>query len=119
MLPHVQAADSDYIGPIIAKLTSAGYPEDISSLDILSEEERGRFRLWQIAQQTHWDNMFYQYQQGFIDEEYYRDSFRKRVRRLAPTWDALNVSDGSRSSFAEEIERIMSEEGGGENSARP
>ena len=104
----VQASESEHIGPIITKLTSAGYPEDAASLDQLSANERGRFRQWQIAQQTHWDNMFYQYQQGFLDEEYYRDSFRERVRRLAPIWQALGVT-GSRRSFEEEIARILAE----------
>jgi hypothetical protein len=104
----VRAADSEHIGPILTKLTSAGYPEDVSSLDQLSTDERGRFRQWQIGQQTHWDNMFHQYQQGFLDEEYYRDSFRERVRRLAPIWKALGVS-GSRRSFTEELERILAE----------
>ena len=107
----VQAADSKHIGPIISKLTSAGYPEDIGALEQLSEVERQRFRLWQIAQETHWDNMFFQYQQGFIDEEYYRDSFRKRVKRLAPTWQALNVT-GARRSFSAEIAGILAEDSG-------
>ncbi len=102
----VHAADSEHIGPLITKLTSQGYPEDVSALESLSPEERGRFRQWQIAQQTHWDNMFYQYQQGFLDEEYYRDSFEERVARLAPIWQALGVT-GSRRSFAEEIERLL------------
>ncbi len=102
----VQASESKYIGPIITKLTLAGYPENVTSLEDLPPEERGRFRLWQIAQQTHWDNMYYQYQQGFLDDEYYRDSFRERVRRLAPIWKALDVT-GSRQSFAEETELIM------------
>ncbi len=104
----VRAAESEKIGPIVTKLTGAGYPNDVSSLDQLSDIEHGRFRQWQIAQQTHWDNMFYQYQQGFLDDEYYRDSFRERVRRLAPTWAALGVSPGRR-SFAEEIGRLMAE----------
>ena len=64
--------------------------------------------MWQIAQQTHWDNMYFQYQQGFIDKEYYQDSFKTRVRRLAPTREALNVS-GSRSTFVAEIDSIMAE----------
>jgi len=105
----VHAADSEHIGPIITKLTSAGYPDSVGALEQLSEDERGRFRQWQIAQQTHWDNMFFQYQQGFLDEEYYRDSFRERVRRLAPTWQALNVT-GSRRTFVAEIEDILAEE---------
>ena len=105
----VQASESDHIGPIITKLTLAGYPESVASLRKLTAEERGRFRQWQIAQQTHWDNMFYQYQQGFLDEEYYRGVFRERVGRLAPIWQALNVT-GSRPSFVEEIERILAED---------
>ena len=104
----VHAADSEHIGPIITKLTGAGYPEDIGALEHLSKLERQRFRLWQIAQETHWDNMFFQYQQGFIDEEYYRDSFRKRVKRLAPTWKALKVA-GARRTFDDEVESILAE----------
>jgi hypothetical protein len=101
----VRAADSRHIGPIIIKLTQAGYPEDVASLDLLTPEERGRFRLWQIAQETHWDNMLYQYQQGFLDPEYYQDSFRERVTRLAPIWRALNLT-GGRKSFLDEINRL-------------
>ncbi len=104
----VSAADSNHIGSIINKLTDAGYPEDVGALDVLTADERGRFRQWQIAQQTHWDNMFFQYQQGFIDEEYYRDSFRERVQRLAPTWQALNISV-TRKSFADEIETLLAD----------
>jgi hypothetical protein len=102
----VHAADSRYIGPLITKLTQQGYPEDITALDRLSPDERGRFRQWQIAQQTHWDNMFFQYQQGYLDEEYYRDAFRERVARLAPTWKALGITGGRR-SFTDEIERLL------------
>lgn len=100
----VHAASSE-LGAVIVKLTQAGYPERVEALDILSAEERGRFRLWQIAQQTHWDNMHYQYQHGFLDEEYYRDAFRERVVRLAPTWRALNLMNGRR-SFIDEVERL-------------
>ena len=104
----VQAANSEYVGAILVKLTSLGYPENVESLDQLSVEERGRFRQWQIAQQTHWDNLFFQYQQGFLDEEYYEDAFRERVKRLAPTWRALGLING-RSSFVRELEAMLAE----------
>lgn len=39
------------------------------AVDALSDAERRRIRMWQIAQQTHWDNMQYQYQQGYLDRE--------------------------------------------------
>ncbi len=102
---QVHAADSEHIGPIIIKLTELGYPEDVTALDNVSSDERRRFRLWQIAQQTHWDNMFFQYEHGYLDEESYEDSFKQRVRRLAPTWRALNLMDVRR-SFLKEIERL-------------
>ncbi len=105
----VQAADSQHIAPIIERLTGLGYPEDVAALEQLSSDERSRFRLWQIAQQTHWDNMLYQYQQGFLDPEYYEDAFKVRVRRLAPTWDALGLI-GGRSSFDRALREIMCEE---------
>jgi hypothetical protein len=105
----VEAADSDHIGPIIIKLTGLGYPEDVAALSQLSDEEWRRFRMWQIAQQTHWDNMHYQYQQGYLDREYYEDAFKDRVVRLAPTWKALGLTSGRRSFFAE-IDRLMSED---------
>lgn len=104
----VHAADSQFIGPLITKLTQLGYPEDVSALDQLSADERGRFRQWQIAQQTHWDNMHYQFQQGYLDREYYDDAFKDRVVRLAPTWKALGLTSGRRSFFAE-IERLARE----------
>jgi hypothetical protein len=104
----VRAADSQHIGPIIIKLTEHGYPEDVAALDTLDASERRRFRMWQIAQQTHWDNMHYQYQHGYLDPEYYEDEFKERVKRLAPTWKALGLTGGRR-SFFEEIERLSLE----------
>jgi len=101
----VAAADSERIGPAIIKLTELGYPEDLTALDRLTPDERGRIRLWQIAQQTHWDNLFFQYEHGYLDEESYQDSFKERVRRLAPTWRALNLMVVRR-TFREEIERL-------------
>jgi hypothetical protein len=103
----VQSASS-IVGGIIFKLTQAGYPENIAALDVLTPEEKSRFRQWQIAQQAHWDNMHFQYQQGFLDEEYYRDAFAERVQRLWPTWQALRITGGRR-SFFDELRRLDAE----------
>ena len=103
----VQAAASE-IGGIIAQVTQAGYPEDLAALDTLSRTERARFRQWHIAQISHWDNMHYQYQQGFLNEEYYHDEFVVRVTRLWPVWQALGIRAG-RTSFVEELQRLSGE----------
>lgn len=106
----VQCACSTTIGPIIVKLTQHGYPADADALDRLTPLELGIFKQWQIAQSTHWDNMFYQYQQGFLDPEYYEDEFKIRVRRLAPIWSKLGLRSG-RKSFQQEIERLAAHAG--------
>ncbi len=106
----VQAACSATLGPLIVKLTTLGYPTDLTSLARITAEERGVFKQWQIAQQTHWDNMFYQYQQGFIDPEYYASEFRVRVRRLAPVWQELGLL-GGRPSIKREVESILRDSG--------
>ena len=103
----VQAAASE-IGHIIAKLTENGYPERLESLDELEPLEKSRFRQWQIAQQAHWDNMHFQYQQGYLDEEYYKDEFVVRVTRLWPVWQALRLTS-ARKSFIQELERLTAE----------
>ena len=100
----VDAANGE-VGAILVKLTSLGYPEDLGALGQLSAEELGRFRVWQIAQQTHWDNIFHQYQQGYLDPEYYEQAFKHRVARLLPVWRALGLVDG-RASFLEEMDRL-------------
>ena len=100
----VEAANGE-IGAIVVKLTSLGYPKEVGALEQLSAEELGRFRLWQIAQQTHWDNIFHQYQQGFLDEAYYEEAFKERVTRLVPVWRSLGLTQ-VRSSFLEEMDRL-------------
>jgi hypothetical protein len=52
--------------------------------------------------------MHYQYQQGYLEREYYEDAFKERVVRLAPIWKALGLTGGRRSFFAE-IERLSRE----------
>ena len=103
-----QAATSEQLGAIIVKLVEAGYPDDLSVFERLTATELGLFRQWHIAQRTHWDNLFYQYQQGFLDQEYYEDEFKDRVRRLAPVWDALGLGGGRR-SFVAELNRLRSD----------
>lgn len=100
-----QAAVSPQLGPIIVKLVEEGYPEDLASMDRITPTELGVFRQWQIAQHTHWENLFYQYQQGYLDTEYYENEFKVRVRRLAPVWAALGLTGGRR-SFQEEVARL-------------
>ena len=80
---------------------------DEGGLDALSPEERRRYRAFHQALITRLDNLHYQYQQGFLDEEFYQSGFNALVRNLAPQWEALD--DWRRPSFRAEVERILAE----------
>ena len=102
-------ADTEHLLPAYQKFLAAGGPMDPSAIEALDPIESSRVYRYVQAVAGDYDNLFYQYQQGYLDEEYYQDAFRARVVRLAPVWDALGLT-GSRRSFVEEIDRIMAAE---------
>jgi hypothetical protein len=81
---------------------------DVAKIATLIPVERRRFQSLQAARRNRIDNMWYQYQNGFLDEEYYTDHVRSRILALVPIWEALGLSSG-RPSFLEEIDRIVAE----------
>jgi hypothetical protein len=54
------------------------------------------------------DNHYYQYQKGFLDQEYYDKSFTANIRLAAPMWRAVGIEE-YRSSFKAEVDRILAE----------
>ena len=100
--PMREQANSDYIPAIALKFEQDG-------VGALTPEERYRLRSRYIGVQIRLDNMYYQYQQGFLDDEYYETNFKGLIRNASPVWDALDVVP-ARPSFRDEIERILAEE---------
>ena len=102
-------AESEYVTPIIDRLEEAGWPQDRRAAEALSSLERRRLRAWLTAAQRQIDNYHYQYQQGFISEEYWENVIVGAIRHLAPRWHEIEVS-GFRPSFREAVDRILAEE---------
>ena len=82
---------------------------DVAKIAMLAPVERRRYQSLQAARRNRIDNMLYQYQNGFLDEEYYTDQVRSRILTLVPIWEALGLSSSGRPSFLEEIDRIVAE----------
>ncbi len=102
--------ESDKWTAIRMKLQENGYPKDVSSLDSLTPEESFRFKDYIAARHTDLDNLHYQHQQSYLDDEYYQYKVVCSIRRNEPYWEKLNVfRTNIRPSFAAEIERIMQE----------
>jgi hypothetical protein len=93
---------------IRVKLAESGYPQDVTSVEVLTPEELIRFKDIKAARHTDLDNLHYQYQQGYLDEEYYQYRVVCAIRRNAPYWQKLGTfRTNSRPTFRAEIERIM------------
>ncbi len=94
-------SESDYLAPILVKFEEDG-------LEALTPEERFRLYGHEMCNQLHFDNMHFQFEQGFVDDEYYSGVFKRVVGANATKWKQLGPF-AARQSFREEVERILSE----------
>ena len=105
---RLNEGESEKLTAIRMKLAKNGYSKDVTSVDVLTPEELFRFRQYIAARHTDLDNLFYQYQQGYLDEEYYQYRVVCAIRRNAPYWQKFGTfRTNSRPTFRAEIERIM------------
>ena len=107
---RMQLADSEYLMLAFQKFNEAGGFRNPDALDQLTALEVARIKERLAAFHQDYDNLFYQYQQGYLDEEYYRYRVEVPVALFAPWWEKLDVfeSIGRRPSFDAEVKRITS-----------
>ncbi len=112
----VELADTESLHPALTKFRSAGGTRDLSSLQKLDADEKARIRTYYQGRLMGYDNLHFQYKNGFVDEDFYNVRVVNTVKNLTPLWTELGLLRlGSENpyvstSFAEEIERIVSAE---------
>ena len=106
-----ESANSEFLLPALEKFRLAGGSSDLDAMDSLTPIEAARVTLSMEAAHQDYDNLFYQYQQGYLDEEYYQYRVVATIKELAPWWQKLDIfeSGGRRPSFDAEIDRLMSD----------
>jgi len=83
---------------------------NIDVISSLTPEDRLRYRqIWNARRMT-MDDIFYQYQNGYLDQEYYLYTFRPNLKNWAPIWETLGILGQSRPSFIAEIESVLERE---------
>jgi hypothetical protein len=103
-------ADSDHFLEARRKLEDAGGWQDLDSIENLSPLEARRIQEYLAARHQDYDNLFYQYQRGYLDEEFYEYRIARSIRVFAPWWQKLGIyeSGNRRPSFQQEIDRALS-----------
>ena len=79
-----------------------------SVMDSLTPLERYRYLITQVSNKQRIDNMFYQYEQGFLDKEMYEEYIVSAIQGFAPIWKELGLTTG-RTAFNKEIEKVLNE----------
>jgi len=78
------------------------------TIETASPEELSQLRRNLYIRRTDLDNEHYQYQNGFLDPDFYETSTKRQIKTYAPHWRAFEIP-GSRKQFAEEVDRILAD----------
>ena len=100
-------ADSEFMAPAYNKFMLAGGPADVSALDALDPIELARVRWFVLARMGDYDNLFYQYRNGYLDEEFYQSRVAPSSKRLGLLWKEFGLLKSATPSFAAEVDRLL------------
>ena len=78
------------------------------TVDSASPEELSQLRILFYMRRTDLDNEHYQFQNGFLDQDFYRTTTVREIKAYAPYWRAFGIPE-PRQSFTEEVERILAD----------
>ena len=101
----LNVADSEYLAPILAATNNGADYEAVADLDAVS---RLRLVNYLRARMIDWDNEHYQYQNGFMDADFFETTTTRSVKAWAPRWRAIG-SRGGRAEFREYVGRVLSD----------
>jgi len=97
-------ADSEYIGPILSKIDL----DNEQSLEHLNSEEFWRLQRYVTSRMIDFDNEYFQYQSGYLDEGYFEGQFKPALKRWAKRWRQLGMTE-PRPEFREFVEELLVE----------
>ena len=102
-------ANSEFLLPAYEKYRAAGGHSGEDALAALDPIEAARVYRYLQSRAGDYDNLFYQYRQGLIDEAFYHSRVESSVRRLAPVWIRLGLHEPLTPEFKAEVERLAAD----------
>jgi len=99
----VQGALSEEISQIVVQARADG-------VDSLTAVEHWRLYQWECARAIRAEAQYFQWENGYLDNEYFETQFKQVVLVGAPVWRQLGITYG-RPSFRAAVEKIIDESG--------
>ena len=84
------------------------YVQGELTLETASPEELSQLRRNLYIRYTDLDNEHYQYENGFLDRDFYETSTQRQIKTYAPHWREFEIPS-TRRRFAEEVDRILAD----------
>jgi hypothetical protein len=103
-------ADTEFLLPAYKKLSDAGGISDVAALAALDETERERIRRFAQARLADYDNLFYQYSLGYLDDGFYQSRVESSIDRMIAVWEEFGLIEGATPDFVAEIQRIKADQ---------
>lgn len=98
-------ADSEFLLPVL--ITSA-YGEDKEAVAILGDADRARLIHFLRSRMIDRNNEHYQYQNGFLDADFFEVTTSSSIKKWAPRWRAIGLTEG-RHDFKDYVDRVLEE----------
>ena len=102
----IALANTEFLLPAYEKLSVAGGINDVAALEALDPIERERIRRYAQARLADYDNLFYQYRLGYLDEEFYQTRVAISIIRMTPVWEEFGLLGSATPNIVAEIRRI-------------
>ena len=85
---------------------AGGENQPLEALATLSPQDQRRIRGYYLARYVLYDNNYYQFRNGYLDESRYRSIDARIIKRESPVWEALGSRDLETPEMTAEINRL-------------
>jgi len=96
-------SDSEYLLPILVATNNGS---DIDRFASLNDVDRARLTSFLRSRMIDWDNEYYQYQHGYLDQDFFETTTKPAIKIWAPKWRALGLTEGRR-EFKEFVDESL------------
>lgn len=99
-------ADSEFLMPVLAETDDGADYEAVAALNAV---DRLRLVSYLRGRMIDWDNEYYQYQNGFLDADFFEVTTTRAIKVWAPRWRAIGVEE-SRADFRKYVDQVLGDD---------
>lgn len=100
---QVSIADSEFLMPVLVETNDGANYEAVAELNAV---DHARLVSYLRGRMIDWDNEHYQYQNGFLDADFFEVTTTRAIKEWAPRWRAVGIDEG-RADFRKYVDQVL------------